>query len=150
MSNFAYYRWSDVYPILRSKINEIQDELTAQLAITDSRALDLYQKKGADEAVRCYATLVSVNAGNALYTVWMDFYGELFVSFRDFYTIVPKKDEPVCGCEAKEPGLSTNMKRRINEDTGSHCEVANDSHDTTVTLNGENYVEAAISRLSAS
>ena len=80
-------------------------------------------------------TSFSENVGNELHQVWMDFYGELFVRFRDFYTIVKKKDEPVCGCEAKEPGLSNATKERIVRETGDHYRVAEKS--ATPVLHGE-------------
>ena len=49
--------------------------------------------------------------------------GELFVRFRDFYTIIPKQDEPVCNCEAREPGMSKATKQRIVQETGDHYKV---------------------------
>jgi len=146
VSNLAYFRYRDIYPVLRAKIDSVQDEMTAKVFISDKRALDLYQKEGAEKAVD-YATLVSINAGNALHSAWMNFYGELFVRFRDFYSIVPKEDEPVCGCEAREPGLSDVMKRRIIQETGQHYEVGSDAQEQAkATLSGESDYEASVSR----
>jgi len=126
VSNFAYYRYNDVYPVLRRKIDAIERDFVEKVSIADQRAMSLYREKGVDNAVN-YVTLFSVNAGNKLHQAWMDFYGELFVRFRDYYTIVPKKGEPVCGCEAKEPGLSDVMKQRIVHETGEHYKVVDDA-----------------------
>ena len=53
-----------------------------------------------------FLTLVSVHSGSMLHCNWMDFYGELFATYRDFYNIVLKPEDPGCGCDTIEPGLS--------------------------------------------
>jgi hypothetical protein len=78
--------------------------------------------KSADAAVES-VTQHSVLAGRKLHQQWIDFYGELFVRFRDFSTVVPKEGNTRCGCEVQEPGLSEVTKRRIVMDTGSHYEI---------------------------
>jgi len=90
--------------------------------------MQLYHDKGVDAAVK-YVTLVSVNAGNKLHSTWMQFYGELFVTYRDFYTIVPNPEAPGCGCDAIEPGLSPETQRRIVQETGDHYKVRDDGKD---------------------
>jgi hypothetical protein len=127
VSNFAYYRWQDVYPILRNKIDELQSDLLQKVAIADQRAIKAFGEESEEKAV-AYVTLFSVNAGNTVHRTWMDFYGELFVQFRDFYTITAKADDPACGCEAKERGLSEAMKRRIVDETGDHYRVIEDEN----------------------
>uniref|UniRef100_A0A7S3LFR9 Dipeptidase n=1 Tax=Amphora coffeiformis TaxID=265554 RepID=A0A7S3LFR9_9STRA len=128
VSNLCYSRWRDIYPVLRRKIDDLQDQFAHQIAISDQRALQLYNDKGVEAAVK-YLTLVSVNAGNKLHSAWMEFYGQLFVTYRDFYTIVPKPEEPSCGCDAIEPGLSPETQRRIVQETADHYKVQDDSKD---------------------
>ncbi|KAL7555908.1 hypothetical protein ACA910_010856 [Epithemia clementina (nom. ined.)] len=127
VSNFAYSRWKDVYPQVRHKIQTIQRRFESMVAATDQRALELYQSSGDEinglnEAVEC-VTKFSVVASNQLHQQWLAFYGELFVQFRDMYTIVPKPEDPACGCEISEPGLSEETKRRIVTETGDHYKV---------------------------
>jgi dipeptidase len=126
VSNFAYYRWKDVYPILRHKIDQMQSDLLQKVAIVDERAMKAYDEEGVEAAVS-YVSNFSWNAGNTVHRLWMEFYGDLFVQFRDFYTIVPKEGDPLCGCEAKEPGLSEAMKKRIVDETGDHYKVVTDA-----------------------
>lgn len=128
VSNLCYSRWRDIYPVLRRRIDELQDQFTRQVSIADQRAMQLYKDKGPKSAVK-YLTLVSVNAGNKLHSMWMQFYGELFVTYRDFYTIKPKPDDPGCGCDAVEPGLSPETQRRIIQETGDHYKVQYDGRD---------------------
>jgi dipeptidase len=125
VSNFAYSRWNDIYPIVQQKLLSIHDGFMDNIAIVDQRAIEAYDTDSPQAAVD-FVTLYTVNAGNTLHKIWMEFYGELFVKFRDYYTIVPKESDPLCGCEAIEPGLSELMKKRIVEETGEHYRVLND------------------------
>jgi hypothetical protein len=61
--------------------------------------------------------------GRALHGKWLQFYGELFVRFRDYYTIVEQPGEPVCGCRAQEPGMSAQVQDRIVRETGDRYRV---------------------------
>ena len=127
VSNLCYSRWRDIYPVVRQKIDKIHDDFVRQLSIADQRAKDLLETKGIDAAVR-FLTLVSVNAGNKMHSSWMDFYGELFVTYRDFYTIVPQPESPGCGCDPIEPGLSPETQQRIIAETKDHYKVQDDSN----------------------
>ena len=134
VSNFCYWRWSDIYPLLRAKIDSIQEEFERQIQLVDQRALDAYNELGEHEAVR-YVTLFGVNAGRKLHEEWLNFYGELFVRFRDYYDF-EIDDEPSCGCKAKEPGLSALMKDRIIAETGDHYRVLETREDV---IQGESW-----------
>jgi len=123
VSNFCYYRWQDAYPVVRERIDAIQESLADHVKNIDGQLLRLYQDKGPDEAI-AFATQFSVNTANIIHQQWMDFYGELFVRFRDFHIITPKEKESSCGCDAREPGLSDAVKKRIIKETGDHYEVA--------------------------
>lgn len=135
VSNFAYYRWKDVYPVLRQKIDDLQADLVQKVAIVDEQAMKAYDEDSVEAAVE-YVTLFGWNTGNTVHNLWMEFYGELFVRFRDFYNIVAKEGDPLCGCEAKETGLSEAMKKRIVDETGDHYRVVIDEN-AVPTLRGE-------------
>jgi dipeptidase len=136
VSNFCYYRYNDVYPMVRRKITSIQREFNEMMVTADERALTLYNEMGPDKAID-FVTLFSVNAGNSLHKEWMEFYGYLFARFRDFYTITAKGDEPVCGCVAQEPGLSESVKKRIVAETGNHYKVLDNGGDHPDVVSGE-------------
>lgn len=140
VSNFAYYRWNDVYPVLRRKIDSLQDELLQQVVRIDEKAIEVYKTKGPDSAVD-YVTQFTVKAGNNVQRIWTDFYGELFVRFRDFYNIVADDNDPLCGCVGTEAGLSDAMKRRIVSETGDHYKVLEDQNRIPI-LRGENLIAA--------
>lgn len=123
VANLAYFRWNDIYPLIRKKIDALQKSLRDQVDATDAMAMQLHDTSGLDEAV-AFLTNYTVSAGEDVHRLWWDFYGELFVQFRDFYNIVPKENEPVCGCEAREPGMSDTVKERIIKETGDHYRVA--------------------------
>lgn len=126
VSNFCYYRWQDAYPVVRDRIDKMQRSLKVHVDNLDEQILKMYKEEGADAAVE-FVTEFSVNTANIIHKEWLDFYGELFVRFRDFHVITPKEGEPSCGCDAKEPGLAEAAKKRIIDETGSHYEV----HSTT-------------------
>jgi dipeptidase len=122
VSNFCYARWKDVYPVVRAEIDRLQWKLQQNVEFIDQEALRLYKTKGNAAAI-ALVTKFSVGTGNQVHAQWQGFFGELFVRFRDYYTILPKRDDPLCGCVAQEPGLSEVMKQRIVEATGDHYKV---------------------------
>jgi dipeptidase len=78
VSNFAYYRWSDVYPVLRQRIDSIQQDFMAKVTMADERALELYKDGSSAQDVENaiqFVTQFSVNAGNKLHQDWIQFYG---------------------------------------------------------------------------
>lgn len=141
VSNFAYYRWKDVYPVLRQKIDSLQADLVQKVAVVDEQANKIYEEKDLNAAIK-YVTKFGVDTGNQVHGLWMKFYGDLFVRFRDFYTIVPLAGDPLCGCEANEPGLSQTMKQRIVDETGDHYKVVVTNSNDHV-ISGERFGEHA-------
>jgi dipeptidase len=86
VSNFAYFRWSDVYPMVRQKIDAIQNDFMAQVAMADQRALELYKDGSSQqdvEKVIAFVTQFSVNAGNQLHQDWMQFYGKYYTHWAN-------------------------------------------------------------------
>ena len=101
---------------------QIQRTLTDRMNHLDGQLSKLYQEEGPEEAVM-FATSVSVETANTIHQQWLHFFGELFVRFRDFHIITEQVNEASCGCNAKEPGLSNEVKKRIIDETGDHYEV---------------------------
>jgi hypothetical protein len=123
VSNLAYSRWSDIYPIVKQKMLSVHEGFADNIVVVDRNALQLLNDTQNMTAVINYLSLYTVNAGNTMQKLWTEFYGELFVQFRDYYNIVPSQSDPSCGCSAIEPGLSDTMKRRIVDETGDHYRV---------------------------
>lgn len=122
VSNYAYSRWSDIYPVVREKIHRIHEDFEKEVESVDDYAFELYKKNGALAAIE-FVTKYGVEAGDSLHEDWMKFYGNLFARFRDFFDITAKKGGQGCACEAKEQGMTDAWKSRIIEETGSHYEV---------------------------
>ena len=122
VSNLAYWRWDDAYPLVRAKIDEIHGRFQSQVAEIDDKALAVYHETSAAKAVEI-VTSFSVLAGTSLHEEWLEFYGDLFARLRDFVTIVPDPENTRCGCNVQEKGLSDISKRRIIQETGSHYEI---------------------------
>ena len=126
VSNLAYWRWKDAYPIVREKIDNMHFDFLRRIKATDISAKALYESKSPEEAID-YVTKESVKMAEHLHYTWMNFYGELFVRFRDFSTIVEDKENTRCGCNVQQPGIDEQMKKRIVMETGTHYEVKDGS-----------------------
>jgi hypothetical protein len=122
VSNLAYWRWNDAYPVVRKRIDEIHAKFADQVKEVDNTAVAVYHNNSPAAAVEIL-TEFSVLAGEKLHKDWLDFYGELFARFRDFSTIVPNAEDTRCGCTVLQPGLSEADKRRIVMETGTHYQV---------------------------
>eukprot|EP00934_Nitzschia_sp_Nitz4_P004232 Nitzschia sp. Nitz4//scaffold9_size221794//2765//4634//NITZ4_001310-RA/size221794-processed-gene-0.299-mRNA-1//-1//CDS//3329560893//4222//frame0 len=125
VSNLVYWRWKDAYPILRERLDDLHQGYLKLVKDTDKKALDVSKEMGRDAAIE-YVTNMSVKTGEELLTTWLSLYGELFVRFRDFSTIVADKENERCGCKVLEPGLGDALKERIVRETGTHYEVGDD------------------------
>jgi hypothetical protein len=128
VSNFAYFRWHDAYPFLRKRIDAIHSKFESDVQEMDEKALAVYFGNSAEAAVEL-VTNFSVSAGEQLHQEWLDFFGDLFVRFRDFSTIVPDSEDTRCGCSVEQPGLSDAIKRRVVIETGTHYEVPSERVD---------------------
>ena len=128
VANLAYFRWSDVYPILRDKIQQVHDTFKDDLASADAQAVMLYDKKGPAAAIE-FVSGFGVKAGDSLQAEWIEVYGKLFVRFRDFYTTVKDETKPDCGCTVEEVGMSDEWKKRIVDETKHRYRVKGDDDD---------------------
>ena len=122
VSNLAYWRWNDAYPIVRAKIDDVHRRFQLQVEQMDKLALAVYHDESPSAAVEV-VTSFSVSMGEILHEEWLEFYGELFVRFRDFVTIVPNPENTRCGCDVQEAGFTDASKERIVRETGTHYQI---------------------------
>ena len=119
-SNWAYQRWSDVYPVMHKKIIEIESELISKAKTMDANAMLAFsesQEKGLE-----MISEFGVKVGDELTERWMGFFGEPFVRFRDGYDITQNLEDSACGCDVGGNGYSKNTYERIVAETGDHYE----------------------------
>ncbi len=74
-------------------------------------------------AAAASATAFSEAAGKALLASWTAFFGELFVRFRDGYTVTANAASTNCGCTVASPGYESSWYDRIAADTGDHLRI---------------------------
>jgi len=65
----------------------------------------------------------TVKVGDDLHRDWIKFYGQLFVTFRDFVHMRVDKNNAACGCFTDEIGMTEVWKERIITQRGDHYEV---------------------------
>ena len=90
VANVAYgERYSDVYPMIQSKIAEYEGKFFAQVAETDAHATKLYatDPKAAVE----YMTNYTVSTGEQMTKDWRSFWMLLFATTRDGFLTTPTK-----------------------------------------------------------
>jgi len=118
VSNLAYSRWSDAYPIVSKQLKVIHDNLEAQLHESDKMLLKLHRHGNTSQMLK-EATNFSVTMGDNLHKEWMDFYGKLFARLRDYFIIEEDLNDPICNCQVKEQGFTNEWKERIIDETGT-------------------------------
>jgi hypothetical protein len=85
----------------------------------DSEALKIYEEKGAAAAVD-HVTSFSVSLGNSLVKDWGDFFGQLFVKYRDGYVLKASPGNTECGCTAANADYPQQWYDRIAAETKTH------------------------------
>ena len=141
VSNFAYSRWRDAYPVVKAKLDDIHADFVAAVRKMDNRAHELYSSD--PEAAIDEVTRFSISMADELHSQWMDFYGQLFARFRDFVTTEVDQSNLACGCKTTEVGMTDEWKRRVIADTGSHYRVEND-HPNWIGLSEEEIAASPI------
>lgn len=130
VSNLAYSRWKDIYPIVRNEIDSLHMRFHDDLAFVDQQLVALYNEDYRHEMVNI-ATEFSFHTGDDLHRYWLQFYGKLFARFRDFYVIEEDPSNEACKCKVNEEDFSDSWKERIIHETGDKYEYLDDYEVTT-------------------
>ncbi|KAJ9471614.1 putative dipeptidase [Diplonema papillatum] len=125
VSNFAYWRWDPVFAYVQDKVVSVEASYFASLEAVDA-VVKQHIANGDAQAAAAVMTQFTVTTGDDLVDMWMQFYGEVFVRFRDgFVTTQPPlahpEDIPVPNCA--EPGFDKAWRARIVNETGDHYHV---------------------------
>lgn len=121
VSNFAYSRWEDAYPYLQKKLAAVHEQFKEEVKVIDEALMAVYDPNDLDWVID-HATAFSVKAGDWMHKEWMEFYGEMFARYRDFFTVEKNDQDPICNCKVKESGFSNEWKEKIVHETGEHYE----------------------------
>lgn len=81
VANFAYYRESEVAPLLRARVSDYERRFAQDVAKEDARALELWESNRTESVE--YLSRAAEHRGNALVKDWLRLYQELFMNFRD-------------------------------------------------------------------
>jgi hypothetical protein len=100
----------------------VEADFQSTIKELDQKAHQLYQDKGPGAAVelvtqRCGAL------GDSLVQTWNQFFGELFMKYRDGYIITKDDTNKACGCAPGNAPYSLDWNDRIVKDTGDHYRV---------------------------
>jgi len=130
VANFVYPRYKTIGPFVQSNIIERERQLLNQVAATDAMAAEILKSNGRD-AANAFLSNFSIVTANAVVTDWNEFFGELFVRFRDSLVVTPapppppnSKDEPPAPNAVSE-GYSSDWYSRIIKDNGEHYKIIN-------------------------
>ncbi|GMI03160.1 hypothetical protein TrRE_jg5856 [Triparma retinervis] len=117
VSNWAYSRWADIYPVVLDKIVAFEESYLNQLLETDSKIMKLIGVGEKEEAFQVMNNF-GVKLGDSFTKSWFSFFGELFVRFRDGYDITANTADPECGCDVGGTGYNDETYARIAKETG--------------------------------
>ena len=119
VSNFAYTRFSDIGPEIRTKQAQLERDYMQQVAGIDKTAQELY--KSSPEAAAEYLTTFSCMAGDYTVAEWKKLYHHLFTKYLDgnIKESVPGQRDP----KVKFPGYSPEFYKMIIDNTGDKFKV---------------------------
>jgi dipeptidase len=81
VANFAYTRYSDIIPEVRTLQKELETKFITETKDIDKKAEELY--KSSPKKATEFLTAYSVKTGNETVARWKKFYGYLFCKFMD-------------------------------------------------------------------
>lgn len=116
VANFVYGRWDQIYPEVLTKIEALQEGMLSKVQAIEAAAL-VAMESDPDAAV-AMLTAESNSIGNWLVAEWGDYFGQLFVKYRDGYTIATDPTNTACGCQTSNPGYGDAWYERIVDETG--------------------------------
>merc|ERR1712072_513512 len=109
----------------------------------DKKALEIYNSDGASSAVEL-VTNWSADIGNNLVKEWFEFFGTLFVRYRDGYKITENKDSDACNCNPGNAPYLQAWYDRIAAENPSHFLDGSSSEVTS--SNGKDNKHRAVSK----
>lgn len=120
IANYAYSRYDIIAPVVFEKLAELEGKLFEELRQADE------QIKMEDIRAAEVATNFSFNTAEQLHKTWLDFWGQLFVTYVDGYTMVHNDENKLGGCDKVSPTWDDSWKKRIVDETGGHYRVPAD------------------------
>lgn len=123
VANWAYSRWSVMYPELLDAITSKEEELAQAVLLLDEKALAMLEAGEKESAVVQALTQWSAQAGQQLVAEWNALFGRLFVKYRDGYLITPDSANLACGCAPASLGYPDAWYGKIASSTGDHLLV---------------------------
>lgn len=107
---------------MKSKILSVEQGFQADIKELDRAARLKHSEEGADAAVALVSERCA-DMGDALVKSWTQFFGELFMKYRDGYVITKDESNKACGCAPGNAPYSLDWNNRIVKDTGDHYRV---------------------------
>jgi dipeptidase len=121
VANWAYSRWNLIYPDVLTKITRKEAQYHDMIPAWDKKASDLFQQpEGGYKAAVEYLTEESDKIGNSLVEEWNEFFGALFVKYRDGYVITANDADTNCGCTVNNGPYPDEWYDDIAAQTGDH------------------------------
>lgn len=118
VANWVYSRWNAIYPEVFTRIQAREAQYVAEIRTLDTEAQEAFASQGAAAAVEL-VTAYSERTGDALVKEWGQFFGDLFMKYRDGYIVT--SDTTV----GSDP-YPTQWYDRIASTTGDHYKVVSD------------------------
>ncbi len=121
VSNFAYTRAVDIYPDVRLKQAELEDQFAEEVKKIDEVAGNLYQNNKDKAEALAYITDYSVKTGNQTVEIWRDLYGFLFTKYMDGNIKEAREiphDHIYVNPKIKQPGYGEDWYGNIVKQTG--------------------------------
>lgn len=114
VSNFAYTRYKDIIPEIRTVQKNLERGFIDSVKIIDDLALVTYNN--GQENYRDILTSFSVNSGNFTFHIWKELYRYLFTKYMDgnIKTKIPGQKNP----KVSQPGYSQEFYKLIVKETG--------------------------------
>jgi len=119
VANYAYSRYDQIAPVVQQKLVELEGSLFKAVEEADAMLDKIGDLAEAIEK----ATDFSYATAQRLHAEWLDFHGELFVTFVDGYTTVINANNSLGGCDKETPHFNEGWKKRIVDETGDHYKV---------------------------
>lgn len=127
VANWAYSRWDAIYPDVLNMILSKEATYRNMVADMDAKAIPMFQAGDDANAIELI-TEFSEQIGDQLLTDWFQFFGQLFVKYRDGYVTTAAPNVPVCGCNTQSAKYSDEWYDRIADETGDFYVVPDDEY----------------------